>query len=277
MAHKKELAGKWRKRFLSAMARTANAELSAQMAGVDRTTAFGLRQRDPGFARDWARARDWGRARVEAEGRPVHACGRPRAARAGEAPQDSRSLVVRHSKREGAQIVRAGEGRWTAEAETEFFAWLAAGFGVNHAARQIGFSTKALYQRRLKDADFAGRWASMREAGLARNDELLIDSVPRALDPDVVAAAAEDLPRPTIAEAIRIQRLYRAPPSARSGAKEEKQEPPRRSGEEIFDTLSLRLRELQEQKAAGRLAEGWVRDEDGNWIPPGWVRKDEAA
>ncbi|MGA9580444.1 MAG: hypothetical protein WBR13_00565, partial [Allosphingosinicella sp.] len=86
MAHRKELVGKWRKRFLSAMARTANAGLSAEMAGVDRTTAFALRKRDPGFAADWIRARDWGRARVKAEGRPVFACGRPRQARVGEAP-----------------------------------------------------------------------------------------------------------------------------------------------------------------------------------------------
>src|SRR5687768_13249759 len=149
MAHKAAEAGKWRKRFLSAMARTANARLAAQMAGVDHSTAYQLRERDPGFARDWVRARDWGRARVKAEGRPVHACGRPRAARAGEAPEDMRALVVRRSKREGVQIVRAGEGRWTPEAEADFFAWLAAGFGVNHAARQIGFSTVALYRRRM--------------------------------------------------------------------------------------------------------------------------------
>ena len=208
MAHKKAVAGKWRRRFLRAMARTANAELSAWRAGVDKTTAFALRKRDSGFARDWARARDWGRARVKAEGRPVHACGRPRQARAGEGAEDARALVVRLSKREGAQIVRAGEGRWTPQAETEFFAWLVAGFGVAHAARQIGFSTNALYRRRFRDPEFAARWAALREEGLARNDGLLIDSVPQALDPEVMAAAG-DLPRPTIAEAIQIQRLYR--------------------------------------------------------------------
>ena len=208
------------------MARTANAGLSAQMAGVDRTTAFALRQRDPGFAADWVRARDWGRARVKAEGRPVHACGRPRAARAGEAPEDARALVVRRSKREGAQIVRAGEGRWTPEAEADFFAWLAAGFGVNHAARQIGFSTEALYRRRMADPGFAARWAAVREEGLARNDGLLIDCVPRAIDPEVMAIA-DGLPAPTIDEAIRIQRLYRPP----GGGQGERRAPRSGSGE----------------------------------------------
>jgi hypothetical protein len=31
------------------------------------------------------------------------------------------------------------------------------------------------------------------------------------------------------------------------------------------------------EKAGEKLASGWSQDEDGNWIPPGWVRKDEAA
>ena len=37
---------------------------------------------------------------------------------------------------------------------------------------------------------------------------LLIDLVQRTLDPEITEAA-EDLPSPTISEAIRIQRLYR--------------------------------------------------------------------
>lgn len=275
MAHKKSQAGKWRKRFLGAMARTANAGLSAQMAGVDRTTAFALRQRDPGFACDWVRARDWGRARVKAEGRPVHACGRPRAARAGDAPEDARALVVRHSKREGAQIVRAGEGRWSPAIEADFFAWLAAGFGVNHAARQIGFSTVALYQRRLKDPDFAARWASVRAEGLARNDGLLIDSVPRTLDPEVIATA-DGLPSPTIAEAIQIQRLYRRDPEGGESAGRSGWPARPRSLAEVHDSILKKLSAIARVRDAAKLAKGWIQDEAGNWIPPGWVRKDAA-
>lgn len=276
MAHRREVAGKWRKRFLSAMARTANAGLSARMAGVDKTTAFALRKRDPGFARDWVRARDWGRARVEAEGRPVHACGRPRRAQAGEAPEDARALVLRRSKRDGAQIVRAGEGRWTPEIEADFFAWLAAGFGVAHAARQIGFSTVALYRRRTADPGFATRWAAVREEGVARNDGLLIDVVPRAIDPEVMAIA-DGLPSPTIDEAIRIQRLYRSPVGGRGGAGRHDPEAGRASEKELNESLVAMLDVLERREAAKRLGEGWIRDEEGNWIPPGWGRKDEAA
>lgn len=275
MAHKKEQAGKWRKRFLGAMARTANAGLSAQMAGVDRTTAFGLRKRDPGFAADWVRARDWGRARAKAEGRPVFPSGRPQRARAGEAPPDPRALIVRLSKREGSQIVRAGEGRWSPAVEADFFAWLAAGFGVNHAARQIGFSTTALYRRRLQDPDFAARWAKVREEGLGRNDGLLIDSVPRTLDPDVIAAA-EGLPSPTIAEAIQIQRLYRRDGEEGGRGGRSGWSGRRRSLEEVHDSILHKLSAIARVRDVEKLAEGWVRDEAGNWIPPGWERKDAA-
>lgn len=276
MAHKKGQAGKWRKRFLGAMARTANAGLSAQMAGVDRTTAFALRQRDWRFAADWIRARDWGRARVKEEGRPVFAGGRPRQGRPGEAPADARALIVRLSKREGSQIVRAGEGRWSPEIEADFFAWMAAGFGVNHSARQVGFSTTALYKRRRQDPDFAARWAAVREEGLARNDGLLIDAVPRALDPEVMEAA-EGLPRPTIAEAIQIQRLYRRQ-GEEGGPRGRSAWPARpRSLDEMRDSIIKKLSAIARVRDAAKLASGWTRDEEGNWIPPGWVRRDEAA
>ena len=109
MAHRKDVAGKWRKRFLAAMARTANAGLSARMAGVDRTTAFALRKRDPGFASAWIRARDWGRARVKAQGRPVFAGGRPRSAGPDETLDPRPLRCVRRRQREGARS--SGRGR----------------------------------------------------------------------------------------------------------------------------------------------------------------------
>jgi hypothetical protein len=244
--------GSWRKKFLSALARTANARLSAERAGVDHSTAYQLRERDPGFAAAWVRARAWGRARVKAEGRPVHAGGRPRDAGRG-APADARELIVRRSKREGAQIVRAGEGRWSPAAEEDFFAWLVAGFGVRHAARAIGFSTVALYKRRANDPAFAARWDLAREEGKVRNDGLLIDAVPLALDPEVIEAA-EDLPRPTIAEAIRIVAMYRRDgPSGRRGRRHG---PPEPSIEEVRDDVLRRLRAIRAHRAELRREEG---------------------
>jgi hypothetical protein len=282
MAHQKGQAGKWRRRFLGAMARTANAGLSAQMAGVDRTTAFALRQRDPGFARDWIRARDWGRARVKAQGQPVHPGGRPRSAGPAE-ELDPRPLKARRCRHGGTEVVRCGEGRMSPESDRIFFSHLAAGYGLRRSAAKAGFSKQALYARRTIDPEFEAQWEAAKAQCLARNDMLLIDSVPRTLDPET-ADAAEDLPRPTIAEVIRITRMYRSAPGAGSGRGAGRAagpaaaaEPPVPDAKHIFDELSERVREIKLAQAKGKLAEGWTQDEWENWIPPGWVRKDEAA
>lgn len=250
----------WRRRFLKAMARTANARLSGDMAGIDHTTAYQLRDRDPGFAAAWVRAREWGRERVRAEGRPVFAGGRPRPARAGEAPPDPRALIARRSKRGEAQIVRVGEGRMTPEDEETFFVHLAAGFGVRHSARVIGFSTTALYSRKRKDPAFEARWKQAREEGLERNDSLLIDAVPLALDPEIIAAV-EDAPRPSIAEAIRIVSLYRPRGSSGGGGRNV---PPAPSIEAVRDDVLERLRAIRRHRAAeggGGEGEGTGGDE----------------
>ncbi|HEX8513009.1 MAG TPA: hypothetical protein VF688_07865 [Allosphingosinicella sp.] len=277
MAHKKGQAGTWPKRFLSAMARTANAGLSAQMAGVDRATAFALRKRDPGFAADWVRARDWGRGRAKAQGRPVFPGGRPPAAGPAEA-LDPRPLKERRRRDGGTEVVRCGEGRQSPQSDHVFFSHLAAGFGVRRSAAKAGFSTNALYARRMLDPAFEAQWEAAKAQCLARNDMLLIDSVPRALDPETTAAA-DDLAKPTIAEAIQIARLYRpaAEKPVRGAKAKEAEEAPARSGTEIFDELSRRLDDIDREKADGRLAQGWSRDEEGHWIPPGWARKNDAA
>lgn len=242
---RKRAGAGWRKRFLAALARTANVDLSAEKAGVDRSTVFLLRKRDPMFAAAWLRARAWGRARVAAEGRPVHAGGRPRPARPGEAA-DARELVVRTSKNAGTQIVRAGAGRWSPGAERDFIAYLVAGFGVRYAARAVGFSAFAIYKRRLNDPGFAARLDAAREEGKIRNDGLLIDAVPLALDPEVIEAA-EALPRPTIAEAIQIVRLYR-PPGERAG-RGRRHGPREPSIEEVRNEVLRRLRTIRAHRA----------------------------
>jgi hypothetical protein len=272
MAHRKAIAGRWRRKFLSALARTANARLAAEMAGVDHTTAYQLRQRDPGFAAAWVRALAWGRARVRAQGRPVFANGRPRQARPGEAPPDPRPLTVRLSKREGSQIVRTGEGRWSPQSEERFFAWLGAGHGVRRAAKEAGFSTSAVYARRRLHPDFAARWTEAKSDGLERNDLLLIDSVQWTLDPEAVEAA-DTVPRPTIAEAIRIQRLYRSAEGEADGRRGGSWPARPRSLAEVHDSILTKLSAIARVRDKQKLAEGWIQDEAGNWIPPGWVRK----
>lgn len=46
----------------------------------------------------------------------------------------------------------------------------------------------------------------------------------------------------------------------------------RASEGELADNIMRKLDVLERRSAPVKLAAGWVRDEDGNWIPPGWVR-----
>lgn len=88
---------------------------------------------------------------------------------------------------------------------------------------------------------------------------------------------ARSLAEQTIAEAIRIARLYRTPAERSApGPKKEERPPPVDAGR-IFDELSARVEEIKREGAGAKLASGWAQDEDGNWIPPGWVRRDGAA
>jgi|GEM_PF-1844606 len=234
------------------MARTANASLSARMAGVDRTTPFELRKRDPGFAGAWVRARDWGRARVKAEGRAAYAGGRPRPARPGEMAEVG-ELRVRHNKREGSQKVRVGEGQWTQAAEDAFLALLTAGHGVRRSAERVGFSYNAVWARRQLHPDFAERWDQAKAHGSERNDFLLLDSVQWILDPEAVEAA-EDLPRPTIAEAIRIQIMFRAGGQAGGRCSRNVPKPP--PIEAVRDEVLARLKAIRRHRSGRAGDEG---------------------
>ena len=238
----------WRVRFLAGLARCANARLAAQMAGVDHSTAYLLRLRDPGFAAAWLRARDWGRARVEAEGRAVHSGGRPRGGRMAE-PADPRPLVVRRSANAGAQLVRAGEGRWNPAAEEKYFDFLGAGHGIRRSANEAGFSAAAVYKRRDADPLFRARWDEARGHGRLRNETLLEDSVQWALDPEAIERI-ETLPVPTIREAIQIVRMGK-PGGGAGGAESGGRAPVRRepSIEQVRDEIVERLAALRRQRA----------------------------
>jgi hypothetical protein len=114
-------------------------------------------------------------------------------------------LVVRVSKNAGAQLVRAGEGRWSEAMEDAFLSALADNPNVKAAARTVGISTCALYRRHASDTGFRARWATALAMGYARIEALMVDAAERALDPERLAEPPE-LPRTTIAEAITIWR-----------------------------------------------------------------------
>lgn len=52
-AEKGNLRQTWRRDFLAKLAETSNVTRSAEYAGVNTSTAYDLRRRDPGFAQGW--------------------------------------------------------------------------------------------------------------------------------------------------------------------------------------------------------------------------------
>jgi len=129
--------------------------------------------------------------------------------RGRDGPRSARSnLVVRFNKREGAQLVGAGRGRWSNLVEARFTSALEATGNVRAAAAAAGVSTTALYNRRRRYPLLEAHWAAARETGCRSVSLMLIDGAEAALDPELDAAAL-GLPRMSVADAIAILRLHR--------------------------------------------------------------------
>jgi hypothetical protein len=176
-------------------------------------------------------------------------------------------LVVRLSKLDGAQLVRAVPGRWSGEVEARFLGGLRSGRSVCGAAEAAGISTTALYRRRKIYPDFREKWAMARKEGCERVSALLIAAAEAALDPEVDAEAL-GLPKVSVAEAIAILRVHgpdgEGRGAGRPAAKRStivKEEPPIEAVREEV------LRRLEAMRAHREGAE------DGNVTPPppcGW-------
>jgi hypothetical protein len=185
---------KWRRAFLRALAVTANVALSAQRAGIDKTTAYQARKASPLFDRLWTRALADGRAAL-GDGRvPDEAAG-----------IDSRPLSIRSSKTGRVCIMATGEGRWNAEVEAEFFAALAATGNVKAAARAIAMSTTALYNRRKLWPAFDGRWEEIVSLTNERLALQLLTSASNVIGPQEAEVPDFDM---SVDQAIRVAQLY---------------------------------------------------------------------
>ena len=279
----------WEQPFLEALAATGNARLSAARAGVDHTTAYQRRLKCPQFAEAWAQTME-GRAgaAVRAESASDAAVPGPRF---GE-------LVERVSANHGPQIVRTGIGRWSKRAEQTFLTELAACANLRLACAAAGFSTQAMYKRRAKDRRFAEAWDAAIAMGRTRIEAYLVEAADRTFDPHGVADGV-DLPKMTIAEAIKVVQLGQA--QARSG-RGGRGEPSGRGwiGPESWDdpddeeavaqareNIINRLQRIRERDEEEKLAAGWTRvpmpGADGNdpheewaWVPPGYAQAADA-
>lgn len=228
----------WRRVFLGTLARTGNVRLAAARARVDPGTAYDLRQRDAGFARAWERARRWGQARI--------------AAGAVDPEEAAGPLTVRVSKKEGAQLVRAGKGRWSGETEAAFLGHVASTGVYRQAADAAGVSRAALHYRRKRYPDFDARCRKAKAIGCERVNLLLIDAAEAALDPGLVPEAL-GLPRVTVAEAIAILKVNRFGAGAGTGPGRAivKEEP---AIEAVRDEVLRRIAAMRRHRAGARTA-----------------------
>lgn len=196
---KRKKAPVWRAAFLRALRRTGNVTLSAERAGVDKSTVYLARKADAGFAGKWASA-------VEAaqEAPPPSAFAKGYGGRSPSPAKAGEELVLRKSKRHGVQLVKVSPGRWTTATEAVFLAALARSGNVRWSAKACGLSVNALRERKKNYADFATRWrAAEAEAG-ERVPALLNAAAIAALDPEIDEA---DLPPVSIDQALHICRM----------------------------------------------------------------------
>jgi hypothetical protein len=117
--------------------------------------------------------------------------------------------VVRPAKNGKTQIMRTGGHRWSAAAEAVFLEHLAATANVRASADAVGFSTVAIYKRRMAEAGFAGRWQRALEQGVARIEMALVHSAAASLEGTPIAGD-HPIPAMSVVDAMNVVRLHRA-------------------------------------------------------------------
>ncbi len=116
---------------------------------------------------------------------------------------------IRRAINRQTKLIRTGGARWSQAAEARFLEALAATANVTAAAEAAGFSTVAIYKRRLNDARFAGRWAEAIEIGYTRLECLAIEAGAAMLG-GTPFDAGRPLPEMTAADVLNLLRLHRA-------------------------------------------------------------------
>lgn len=116
---------------------------------------------------------------------------------------------VRASKAGRPCLVRAGPGRWSADAEAAFLEALTGTANVHAAARAAGVSAQAAYARRKQWPAFAAAWDAAKAEGYVRLEMALLHAATATLDPEPEFEAGEP-PEVSVAEALNLLRLHRA-------------------------------------------------------------------
>lgn len=117
--------------------------------------------------------------------------------------------IVRPAKNNNTKIIRTTGHRWSNTAEAIFLEHLAASANVLASAAEAGFSTTAIYKRRMKEPAFAARWQVALEQGYARLEMQLVEIATSSLAGEEIAGD-KPIPRMTPEEAMNLLKLHRA-------------------------------------------------------------------
>lgn len=182
----------WEAAFLKALERCGVASEAAGLAGIGVRNAFKRRKSNPTFAAAWEAAVALHRSEVGRQAMSAVAAS-GLAAKAGP---------------DGAQLVAAGQSRWSKRSEEIFLVELTTTGSIRLAAKAAGFSTTAIYKRRIKDRQFMVACEAAVEAGKARVQSYLVEAATRTFDPDELPIAEDhQFPKVSIGEAINIAKL----------------------------------------------------------------------
>lgn len=217
---------RWVAAFLRALERSGEVEAAARDAAVDKSTAYQRRKAHREFADAWDaalaarkdRRAEEDRAAVE-ELRTRHDPSTIRSAAYGPPPHPRIGSGAREELTVAAgQLKRVAAGRWNKAAERRFFAALADTANVKAAADAAGFSTTAVYARRLRNPLFREQWAAAVETGRARLELALIEAANRAFETATADVPAE-APGVSVSEALQILKIgaHERPPIGADG------------------------------------------------------------
>jgi hypothetical protein len=119
--------------------------------------------------------------------------------------EDGRELVI-----SGGKARRVHAARWSKAAERTFFAALADTSNVQAAADACGFSTQAIYERRLRSDAFREQWAAAVETARARLGLGVIELAKEGIEA-MLAGVPGEAPKISISEALQILKLGAEP------------------------------------------------------------------
>jgi hypothetical protein len=168
------LTAEERARFLAVMRETGNRKAAAAAIGVEPRLMDQRREHDPELDRDWEAA-------AEAAHRGLAGATGP-----FDCPQGGGPNMIRRGKRGRLQLVSTGQDRWNAAVERRFLEALRACGSVRGAARAVGFSEGAIWERRRKWPAFAKALEELLDEA-----ELALEFRLSCLGSDVVPAQEE--------------------------------------------------------------------------------------